>query len=79
MENGRSYEVTPKDVTTIMGIPSFGSNIVIHYKRATFKRLYSLSNLIIYQICPLAINLKKFHHFLMCNRFSTKLQTIKVA
>ena len=46
MANGRSYEVTHEDVvTTIIGIPSFGSNVIIPYRKATFRRLYSLSNL----------------------------------
>ena len=45
MKNGRSYEVTPIDVTTIMGIPSSSSIITVHNGRATSRRLYNLSNL----------------------------------
>ena len=43
MENGRSYDVTPEDVSMIMGIPSFGQNVVVHNRRATCRRLYNLS------------------------------------
>ena len=43
MENGRSYDVTPEDVSVIMGIPSSGQNVVVHNRRDTCKRLYNLS------------------------------------
>ena len=43
MENGRIYGVTLKDVSIIMGIPSFGQKILAHNRRATSRRLYSLS------------------------------------
>ena len=36
--NGRSYDVTPEDVSMIMGIPSSGQNVVVHNRRATSRR-----------------------------------------
>ena len=43
MANGRSYDVTPKDFSMIMGIPSSVQNVVVHNRRATCRRLYNLS------------------------------------
>ena len=43
LANGRSYDVTPEDVSVIMGIPSSGQNVVVHNRRATYRRLYNLS------------------------------------